>query len=44
MFEGVPAELKTEIFNKIESNLKGALYQNGGWFADYKRNRVVGVK
>lgn len=44
MFEGISNELKNEIFNNIETNVRETLYLDGCWFADYKRIRVIGVK
>ncbi|MDN3018001.1 methyltransferase domain-containing protein [Paenibacillus sp. BSR1-1] len=44
MFEGLTAETKDEVINRVEKALKKVLYQNGQWQADYKRIRVVGVK
>lgn len=44
MFEGLTEETKDFIITKVENNLKGVLFQNGGWFADYKRIRVIGIK
>jgi hypothetical protein len=44
MFEGLAEETKDLIITKVENNLKEVLFHNGGWFADYKRIRVIGIK
>jgi hypothetical protein len=44
MFEGLTEETKDFIITKVENNLKDVLFYNGGWFADYKRIRVIGIK
>jgi len=44
MFEGLTEETKDLIITKVENNLKGVLFYNGGWIADYKRIRVIGIK
>jgi len=44
MFEGITAEMKQAIIEKVEKKLKPTLYQDNQWVADYKRIRVVGVK
>lgn len=35
---------QNEILNDIEKQLSPDLYQNGTWFADYKRIRVIAKK
>jgi hypothetical protein len=44
MFEGLTEETKDFIITKVENNLKDVFFHNGGWFADYKRIRVIGIK
>ncbi|WP_078552039.1 class I SAM-dependent methyltransferase [Bacillus alkalicellulosilyticus] len=44
LFEGIPEERKKDIILKVEKNVKDTLYQDGNWFADYKRIRVIGLK
>lgn len=43
-FEGIDEERTESIITKVENNLKGILYINGKWIADYKRIRVMGLK
>jgi ubiquinone/menaquinone biosynthesis C-methylase UbiE len=44
IFEGLTEETKNLIITQVENNLKGILFHNGAWFADYKRIRVIGIK
>ncbi|MCT2538169.1 methyltransferase domain-containing protein [Aquibacillus koreensis] len=44
MFANQPSEQKARIISEVEKNLREVLYQNGTWYADYKRIRVVGLK
>ncbi|WP_233522644.1 class I SAM-dependent methyltransferase [Peribacillus glennii] len=44
MFENVSGEIKELILTNVEENLKDVLFQDGGWIADYKRIRVMGIK
>jgi trans-aconitate methyltransferase len=44
MFRGLTGETKDFIITKVENNLKEVLFRNGGWSADYKRIRVIGIK
>lgn len=44
LFHGISIDAKTEIISKVEENVKGILYSEGKWMADYKRLRVIGVK
>lgn len=44
LFNGVPEHKKEEIVTNVEKELRGTLYKDGYWIADYKRIRVVGVK
>lgn len=43
-FEGVDAEKITAVIAEVEQKVKPTLYENGKWFADYKRIRVVAQK
>lgn len=43
-FEGIPDNKREEIIKKVEQNIKGKLYKDGRWIADYKRIRVIGIK
>lgn len=43
-FEGINGEDKLKILADIEEGLRAKLYQNGTWFADYKRLRVIAFK
>ncbi|HZG69908.1 MAG TPA: methyltransferase domain-containing protein [Chondromyces sp.] len=44
LFGGIPEYTKNEIVTNVEKKLKGILYKDGNWIADYKRIRVIGVK
>ncbi|WP_026576744.1 class I SAM-dependent methyltransferase [Bacillus sp. UNC438CL73TsuS30] len=44
LFDGIPDHSRDEIVTNVENNLKGVLYKDGNWIADYKRIRVIGVK
>ncbi|WP_251554825.1 class I SAM-dependent methyltransferase [Neobacillus muris] len=44
MLEGISKDIRDSIISKVEINLKPVLYQNGAWYADYKRIRVIGIK
>ncbi|MED1470090.1 class I SAM-dependent methyltransferase [Bacillus salipaludis] len=44
LFDGIPDHTRDEIVTNVENNLKGILYKDGNWIADYKRIRVIGVK
>jgi trans-aconitate methyltransferase len=43
-FYGFSPEDKTVMYEKIIENLKEKLYEDGTWYADYKRIRVMAVK
>jgi trans-aconitate methyltransferase len=43
-FDGIPSDRRAEIIEDIENRLRPQLYQNGTWFVDYKRLRVVAMK
>lgn len=32
------------IVDRVENEVKDELYENGDWYADYKRIRLVGIK
>lgn len=40
----LPADKQTEVLANIENQLRPTLYQEGTWFADYKRIRVMAIK
>ena len=42
--EKLNSATKTKVVNQIESQLRPLLYQNGIWWADYKRIRIVAIK
>jgi ubiquinone/menaquinone biosynthesis C-methylase UbiE len=44
MFKGITEEIKELIITKVEDSLKELLFNKGGWTADYKRIRVIGLK
>lgn len=44
LFYGVDEQTKKQLINRVEDNVRTRLYQNGGWVADYKRIRVLGIK
>lgn len=44
LFNGIHEVKKQNIIRRVEENLKDALFEDGHWFADYKRIRVVAVK
>ncbi len=44
LLDGVNSSTQNSIINEVENQLKGRLYQDGHWVADYKRIRVIGVK
>ena len=43
-FRTVPPETQPLILEKIEQQLRPALYQQGQWFADYRRLRILAHK
>ncbi|MGE4170544.1 MAG: trans-aconitate 2-methyltransferase [Candidatus Margulisiibacteriota bacterium] len=43
-FEGIPANIRNEMIRFIETKTRPALYQNGAWYADYKRLRIQAEK
>lgn len=44
LFNGIPEHTINEIVTNVEKKLKGTLYKDGNWIADYKRIRVIGQK
>lgn len=36
--------IKQQMLQKVESKLRGTLFRDGSWFADYKRLRIVAYK
>ncbi|MDO1446323.1 methyltransferase domain-containing protein [Rhodocytophaga aerolata] len=43
-FNDVPPAAKEAIKSEVQQSIKGKLYSNGKWYADYKRIRVVAIK
>ncbi|MDY6805840.1 MAG: class I SAM-dependent methyltransferase [Cyanobacteriota bacterium] len=43
-FEGISGEDKLNLLADIEDRVRPKLYQNGTWFADYKRLRIMAFK
>jgi hypothetical protein len=44
MLDRVPGERREEFLEAVESAARPKLFHAGGWFADYRRLRVVAVK
>lgn len=44
LLEGIPEQETEMIIANTEKQLKGSLWKNGHWIADYKRIRVIGIK
>jgi trans-aconitate methyltransferase len=42
--EALPAERREEYLLAVEAAARPELFREGGWFADYRRLRVVGVR
>ena len=40
----VPQEEREEVLTKVESKLRGHVYRDGAWYADYVRLRVVALR
>jgi trans-aconitate methyltransferase len=40
-FEGVPPDVSAEAYRRIEERVRGKLWRDGAWWADYKRLRVL---
>ena len=43
-FEGIDDELRNEIIQETENNVKPVLFRDGIWYADYKRLRIIAEK
>lgn len=43
-FKGVDELERSEILQEIQENLRSEIFQNGNWYADYKRLRFLAVK
>lgn len=43
-FDGLSVDAQLNLLTDIENQLRPTLYQNGTWFADYKRIRVIAIK
>ncbi|MEM7716305.1 MAG: methyltransferase domain-containing protein [Cyanobacteria bacterium P01_A01_bin.68] len=43
-FQGLSEEDKTQVINDVEKQLKPKLYQEGNWFADYRRIQIKAIK
>ena len=44
VLDNVPDSHRTEVIQRVESQLRPVLYRDGEWFADYKRIRAVAIK
>jgi trans-aconitate methyltransferase len=44
LLDAVPADRREAFLTLVESRLRPTLYRDGGWFADYRRLRVVASK
>src|SRR5262249_29872567 len=44
VLDAVPADRREEFLRAAEEAARGALFREGGWFADYRRLRVVAVR
>ena len=44
VIEPLPGNKREEVIARVERELKPALYQEGSWFADYRRIRIVAIK
>lgn len=43
IFGNMDVDKKDYVITRVEDNLKGILYKEGNWIADYKRIRVIGI-
>ena len=43
-FEGIDENLRNEIIQEVENNVKPVLFKDGIWYADYKRLRIIAEK
>ncbi len=44
MFHHIPAELQEHILDRVEEITRDRLFQQGHWFADYRRLRIVAIR
>lgn len=44
MFDELSDETLNQIITHVEKGLKGVIFKEGTWIADYKRIRVIGIK
>lgn len=44
MLRPVPADLRTQVIEHIETMLRPQLFRDGNWYADYRRLRIVAYK
>lgn len=44
LLAGVPLEERSAVIQAVEDQLRPTLYRDGGWFADYRRLRLVAFK
>jgi trans-aconitate methyltransferase len=44
LLDAVPAERREQFLSLVETRLRATLYRDDGWFADYRRLRVVAVR
>jgi hypothetical protein len=44
VIEPLPENKREEVIAQVEQELKPALFQEGSWFADYRRIRIVAIK
>lgn len=43
-FDDIDENLRNEIIQEVENNVKPVLYKDGIWYADYKRLRIIAEK
>ena len=43
-FDDIDENLRNEIIQEVENNVKPVLYKDGVWYADYKRLRIIAEK
>lgn len=43
-FNDVPLPMKNEILEEVQNNVKSSCFNNGKWFADYRRIRILARK
>jgi trans-aconitate methyltransferase len=44
MLCNIPEDVKQQVLERTEAKLRGQLFKDGNWFADYRRLRVVAYK